>query len=156
MTEDGKYEMRDFILNNYKKDNGESLTTEQLIEVIEDAIAIKLDTIELAISEFYYSIEQFKDMYEDYSSDLDYARVAICKKVCMNADHIESLLDSLDYPLKDLIKEIADKEASKRSKANYDLFELLDVKGNKSVYDIMRQYATDEPTKKFLNGGMIL
>ena len=74
----------------------------------------------------------------------------------MNADHIESLLDSLDYPLKDLIKEIADKEASRRSKANYDLFELLDVKGNKSVYDIMRQYATDEPTKKFLNGGMIL
>ena len=53
-------------------------------------------------------------------------------------------------------KEIADKEASRRSKANYDLFELLDVKGNKSVYDIMRQYATDEPTKKFLNGGMIL
>ena len=81
MTEDGKYEMRDFILNNYKKDNGESLTKEQLIEVIEDAIAIKLDTIELAISEFYYSIEQFKDMYEDYSSDLDYARVAISKRL---------------------------------------------------------------------------
>ena len=157
MTEDGKYEMRDFILNNYKKDNGESLTKEQLIEVIEDAIAIKLDIIELAISEFYYSIEQFKDMYEDYSSDLDYARVAICKKVCMNKDLIKFILKDPDYPFpKEQIKDIADKASSDRRKANYDLYELMDQQSDNYVYNIMRKYATDEPTKKFLNGGMIL